>query len=258
MSNQHTIGRTRVQEDTISDEERRVRIDLAAAYRMAARLGWDDIIYTHLSVRAPGSPHHFLINPFGLSFDEVTASNLVKIDEDGRIVGESTYEVNAAGFVIHSAVHQARPELHCVMHLHTVAGMALSMLEEGLLPLSQHAMMFHGHIGHHNYEGIALDLDEQQRLVSDLGPHRAMILRNHGLLTAGSNVGEAWVRMFYLEKAARAQMMAMAATRKLVMPPADVCERAANQHGSFEKAMGEHEWPAMLRRLDREDSGYRD
>lgn len=256
MSIQHTIGHTA--SPGASAQERQTRVDLAAAYRLAQRLGWDDIIYTHMSARVPGAPGLFLINPFGLAFEEITASNLVKIDEAGQIAGHALHEVNAAGFVIHSAVHQARPELHCVIHLHTVAGMALSMLEEGLLPLSQHAMMLHGRIGYHDYEGIALDLDERKRLVSDLGTHRAMVLRNHGLLTAGSSVAEAWLRMFYLEKAACAQMMAMAASSKLVVPPAGVSEHASRQHAGFERAMGENEWPALLRRLDRESPGYRD
>ena len=239
--------------------ERQARIDLAASYRLAAINGWDDVIYTHISMRVPGHADHFLINPFGMAFGEIKASNLVEIDHDARIVGNSEYPVNAAGFVIHSAVHRARPEIGCVMHLHTEAGMALSMMKCGLLPLSQHAMMFHNRIGHHHYEGIALDMDEQERLIADLGPHSAMILYNHGLLTAGVTVGEAYLRMFYLEKAARAQMAAMAATKDLIIPPPEVCELTAQQHTrSNNLQLGDREWPAQLRRLDRIDPSYRE
>ncbi len=260
MAFQQALKKTRLVNDTtITEEERQARIDLAAAYRLAALNEWDDVIYTHISMRVPGTDEHFLINPFGMSFDEITASNLVKIDHDATIVGDSDYPVNAAGFVIHHAVHRARPEVNCVMHLHTEAGMALSMMKCGLLPLSQHAMMFYNRIGYHHYEGIALSMDEQDRLIADLGEHSAMILYNHGLLTAGRSVGEAYLRMFYLEKAARAQMMAMAATDDIVMPPPEVAELTAQQHvGSNDLAVGAREWPATLRRLDRIDPGYRD
>lgn len=254
----HTLERGRKAEGERSAAEQAVRIDLAAAYQLAAMQDWDDIIYTHMSVRVPDHPDQFLLNPFGLTFEEITASTLVKVDEDGAIVGQSVHRVNAAGFVIHSAVHQARPELHCVIHLHTEAGMALSMLEEGLLPLSQHALMFHGRIGYHDYEGIALDMDERQRLIRDLGEHRVLVLRNHGLLTAGSTVAEAWLRMYYLEKAARTQLMAMAATRNLCMPAPEVCALTAQQHNGFEEALGVNEWPALLRRLDRLGNRYRE
>lgn len=254
----HTMDRGKVADGAQSEAEKAARIDLAAAYQLAARQGWDDIIYTHMSVRVPDQPRHFLINPFGLTFEEITASNLVKVDEDGRVVGDSPHPVNAAGFVIHSAVHQARPDMHCVIHLHTEAGMALSMLEEGLLPLSQHALMFYGRIAYHDYEGIALDMDERQRLIRDLGEHRVMVLRNHGLLTAGGTVAEAWLRMYYLEKAARTQLMAMAASQRLCVPSPDVCDLTARQHNGFEDALGVNEWPALLRRLDRQGANYRE
>lgn len=260
MAFQQALNTTRPVDDTaMSDGERQARIDLAAAYRLAALNEWDDVIYTHISMRVPDNDDHFLINPFGMAFEEITASNLVKIDHDATIIGESAYPVNSAGFVIHHAVHRARPEVNCVMHLHTEAGMALSMMKCGLLPLSQHAMMFYNRIGYHHYEGIALSMEEQDRLIADLGGHDAMILYNHGLLTCGRTVGEAYLRMFYLEKAARAQMRAMAATSDIVMPPPEVAELTARQHeGANDLAIGEREWPATLRRLDRIDPGYRD
>jgi ribulose-5-phosphate 4-epimerase/fuculose-1-phosphate aldolase len=242
----------------ITDAERQLRVDLAATYRLCALHGWTDVIYTHISLRIPGPEHHFLINPFGLAFEEITASNLVKIDLDGRKVSDSPWPVNAAGFVIHSAVHMAREDALCVMHLHNDAGVALSMCGEGLLPLSQHAMMFYNRIGYHDYEGIALDLAERDRLIADLGPHGALILRNHGLLTTGRTVAEAYMRMNYLCKSAEMQMMAMAATKDLRMPPPDVCELTAQQHEGFKTRLGDREWPAMLRRLDRVDPSYRD
>jgi ribulose-5-phosphate 4-epimerase/fuculose-1-phosphate aldolase len=249
----------RAEAGPISKEEWAVRVDLAAAYRLAAKLGWDDLIYTHISARVPGREDHFLINPFGLSFDEVTASNLVKIDHEARIVGESPYGVNGAGFVIHHAVHRARPELNCVMHLHTEAGMALSMLDCGLLPLSQHSMFFYNRIGYHGYEGLALNMDEQERLIADLGPHKAMILKNHGTLIAGETVGEAFVWTFWLEKAARAQLAAMAAQpHGLTIPDHRIAELTAHMYEQSPASPGKFEWPAMLRKLDREDPSYRE
>ena len=241
----------------ISDTEWQARVDLAAAYRLAAHYGWDDLIYTHISARVPDNPHHFLINPFRLAFAEVTASNLVKIDEDGEMVGKSQHGVNAAGFVIHSAIHRARPELNAVMHTHSPGGMALSMLPQGLLPVSQHALMFHKRIGYHKYEGIALSLEERERLVADLGPHKAMVLHNHGLLTAGRTMAEAFVQMFNLEKAAGAQLAAMAASRELVMPPDEVNDLTAAQHNEHTHPVGHDEWPALLRMLDRMDPSYK-
>ena len=242
----------------ISEAEWQIRIDLAAAYRLAAHYGWDDLIYTHISARVPDRGDHFLINPFGLRFDEVTASSLVKIDHEARIVGDSDWPVNGAGFVIHHAVHRARPELNCVMHLHSEAGMALSMLDCGLLPLSQHSMFFHNRIGYHGYEGLALNMDEQERLIADLGPHKAMILKNHGTLTAGETVGEAFVWTFWLEKAARAQLAAMAAQPQgLTMPEEKIAELTAHLYEESPAKPGLMEWPAMLRMLDRLDPSYR-
>jgi ribulose-5-phosphate 4-epimerase/fuculose-1-phosphate aldolase len=256
---QHAIdARGRVEApQTVSPSEWEARVHLAAAYRLSSRFGWDDLIYTHFSVRVPDNPHHFLINPFRLAFREVTASNLVKIDEGGNIIGHGDYGVNAAGFVIHSAVHQAREELNAVLHTHSPAGMALSMLPQGLLPVSQHALMFHKRIGYHKYEGVALDLAERERLVADLGPHKALVLHNHGLLTAGRTVAEAFVLMFNLEKAAAAQLTAMAASRELVLPSDEVCDLTARQHHEHTHPVGSDEWPALLRMLDREDPTYK-
>lgn len=241
----------------LSDDERRARIDLAACYRLIALEGWDDLIYTHVSLAVPGEPRHYLINPFGLAFDEVSASNLVKIDLDGNIVGDSPYGVNVTGFVIHGAVHAARDDAKCVMHLHSPAGTAVSMLACGLLPLSQHAMRFYRSIGYHDYTGLAVDATERASLVADLGAHQAMLLRNHGTLTCGTTVAEAWVLMHALEKACRMQLDAMAASVDLVMPPAEVLERTRAQLADNDVPEGEREWPALLRRLDRIDASYR-
>jgi ribulose-5-phosphate 4-epimerase/fuculose-1-phosphate aldolase len=241
----------------ITDAEWAVRVDLAAAYRLCERHGWGDLIQGHLSVRVPGTPNHFLINPYGMAFEEITASSLVKIDEEARIVGHSDYPVNSAGFVIHSAVHMGRPELNCVIHLHSQAGIAFSSLEEGLLPLNQHALRFYKRLGYHDYEGVAVDTAERERLLRDLGTHKAMILRSHGVLTAGETIPEAWVLMYYLMTAIDAQLTAMASGGKIIIPPDAVCEATLQQWESPGMSRGEREWPAMLRRLDRQDASYR-
>ncbi|MEN3293534.1 MAG: hypothetical protein V7642_2787 [Burkholderiales bacterium] len=248
----------RVDSGGITDEEKRIRIDLAAAYRLCALFGWDDLIYTHLSARLPGADHHFLVNPLGLAFEEITASSLVKIDLDGNVMGDSPYQPNAAGFVIHGGIHAAREDAGCVMHLHTEAGIALSMLKEGLMPLSQHAMRFYGRVGYHDYEGIALATGERERLIANLGSHAALILRNHGTLTVGKTVGQAFVEMFYLEKAARAQLLAQATAQKLNAPPAEVSALTVSQWVNDMKGSGQREWPSLLRKLDRIDASYRD
>lgn len=239
-----------------SDAEREIRKDLAAAYRLCALFGWDDLIYTHLSARVPGDEHHFLVNPLGLAFDEITASNLIKIDLDGNVIGPAEHAPNAAGFVIHGGIHAARPDAQCVMHLHTEAGMALSCLEEGLLPMNQHAMRFHGRIGYHDYEGIALTHGERERLVADLGTSAALILRNHGTLTVGRSVGHAFVEMFYLEKAARVQMQVLASGQKLRMPSQELARLTSGQWVADLVKAHSREWPALLRKLDRLAPGY--
>lgn len=250
------IGAPMLATAPMTREEQNIRVELAACYRLAQKNGWDELIYNHISARVPGPEHHFLINPFGLAFEEITASNLVKVDLEGRVIGTAKYPINAAGFTIHSAIHAARPEVACVIHLHTEAGMALSMLDCGLLPLTQTAMFFEGRIAFHDYEGIALDLAERERLVRDLGDRSVMILRNHGTLVAGPTVGQAFVTMFLLEKATRAQLRAMACNSKLVQPSA----RAVDVSARFGRSAGsgaDYAWQAMLRRLEREDASYK-
>ncbi|MEN9224120.1 MAG: class II aldolase/adducin family protein [Thermostichus sp. HHBFW_bins_43] len=238
--------------------EAELRQQLAACYRLIARFGMDDLVYTHISVRVPGPEDHFLINPFGLLFEEITASSLVKIDADGQIVEPGPWPVNPAGFVIHSAIHSARPDICCVLHTHTTAGMAVAALSEGLLPISQFALQFYGHLAYHDYEGIALDLAERERLTADLGSHHSLILRNHGLLTVGRTIPEAFVRMYYLEQSCRIQIAAQSTGSPLLIPPAQVCERTARQFERGGGPIGEREWQALIRKLDREDPSYRD
>ena len=240
--------------------ERQVRVDLAAAYRMAAQNGWDDTVYTHLSASVPGEPGHYLLNPFGATFDEITASDLVKVNVRGEVVDGSGARVNPSGFAIHGAVHAARPEVECVIHLHTPWGVALSMLPNGLQPTSQYAMRLHRRLGRHAYEGLALDADEQQRLVADLGALDGLILDNHGTLTVGRTVAEAWMLMYLLERAAQAQLTAMAATGgRIRVVPADVAALTYRQWiGDGSEIDGDLEWPALLRGLDRLSPDYRD
>ena len=244
----------------VSPEEWQARVDLAACYRLVALFGMNDLVYNHITARVPGEEGCFLINPFGYAYEEMTASSLVKIDFDGNVVLDSGtgYGVNRAGFVIHSAVHRARGDVACVIHTHSPAGMAVSALKCGLLPLTQNAMFF-GSIGTHDYEGPAIDLDEQARLVRDLGSNAALILRNHGLLTAGRTVCEAFVVMHWLEKACQAQLMAMACNAALNLPGDDVVQRTAERYRPGQRrGITELEWPAMLRMLERRDPTYKD
>jgi ribulose-5-phosphate 4-epimerase/fuculose-1-phosphate aldolase len=236
-----------------------VRIDLAAAYRLAAQRGWDDTIYTHISASVPGEPGSYLINPFGARFDEITASSLVKVDTRGQVVDGSGRPVNPSGFAIHGCIHAARPELECVLHLHTRWGVALAMLPEGLQPTSQFAMRLYGRLGRHAYEGLALGADEQARLVADLADLDGLILDNHGPLTVGRTVAEAWMLMYLLERAAEAQLTAMAATGGRVrVVEADIAALTYRQWvGDGTVLDGDIEWPALLRGLDRSDPGYR-
>ena len=240
--------------------ECQVRVDLAAAYRMAAANGWDDTVYTHLSASVPGEPGHYLINRFGDTFDEITASSLVKVDVGGQVVDGSGARVNPSGFAIHGAVHAARPDVECVIHLHTPWGVALSMLPQGLQPTSQWAMRLHGRLGRHPYEGLALGKDEQQRLVERLGGLDGLILDNHGPLVVGRTVAEAWMLMHMLERAAQAQLRAMAAAGgRLDGVRAALAELTYRQWvGDGSERDGDVEWPALLRRLDRVSPGYRD
>ncbi len=239
----------------VSAEEWQVRLDLAALYRLVALFGWDDMIYTHISARLPGPDHHFLINPYGMFFDEITASSLVKIDLNGAILQDTPYFINPAGFTIHSAVHAARDDAKYVMHLHSDQGVAVSAQKEGLLPLSQHALICLPSLGYHDYEGIALNHDEKERLVADIGDKTMMLLRNHGTLTMGQSAAECWTRMFYLERACKQQVMALSVGRDnvLIAPQASQDEvRMQVQNG----VGGSLAWPGCLRRLDRLSPGY--
>ncbi|MFJ3487470.1 class II aldolase/adducin family protein [Pseudomonas sp. NPDC090202] len=249
-----------------SPQEWQLRQELAACYRLIAHFRMTDLIFTHISLRIPGPEHHFLINPYGLMFEEITASNLVKIDLDGNKVEASHYPVNPAGFVIHSAIHSAREDAQCVLHTHTKAGCAVAAQEAGLLPVNQISMEFYGRVGYHDYEGIALDFSEQQRLVADLGDSSVMILRNHGLLAVGDSVKQAFLRMYYLEKACEIQIAAQAGGQ-LVIPSDEVCRRTERQFNEPGKPAAEGElndpdavdfaWAALLRLLDRVAPDYK-
>jgi ribulose-5-phosphate 4-epimerase/fuculose-1-phosphate aldolase len=246
----------------ISETEWAIRCDLAALYRLVAHHRWTDFIYTHISARLPGPDHHFLINKFGVDFHEMRASDLVRIDLDGRVVedtGRTSGDVNAAGFTIHSAIHQARPDLICVVHTHSSAGIAVSAMREGLLPLSQHAMKFYNRLAYHDYEGVALDLTERERLVRDLGQHKAMILRNHGLLVGGTSIAEAFHQIYMLERACAAQVAALSCGRELTIPAPEVCQHASDQFKSFEKDTAHYAllWDSALRLIEDGKSDYR-
>ena len=244
----------------VSESEWQARVDLAACYRLIAHFSMNDLIYNHATARVPEEEGHFLINAYGYAYEEVTASSLVKIDFDGNIVHDSGsgYGINQAGFVIHSAIHRGRKDVGCVIHTHSPAGMAVSALECGLLPLTQNAMFF-GQIGYHDYEGPAIDLDEQARLVKDLGTAAALILRNHGLLTAGRTVCEAFVVMHWLEKACQAQIMAMSCQMPLNKVSEKVVKITNDRYAPGQRRkITELEWPAMLRMLDRRDPSFRD
>ena len=250
--------------NSVSEAEWKARVDLAAMYRLTALYGWDDMIFTHISHRVPGPEHHFLINPYGYFFEEITASSLVKVDLDGNIVQETDAMINPAGFTIHSAIHAAREDAHVVMHVHTDQGVAVSAQKEGLLPLSQTAMIVREDVAYHDYEGIALDLDERERLVRDLGPKKhSMILRNHGTLTCGETAAITFTRMFFLERACNMQIMALSAGRDGVLECDDgLQQKVAGQGGMTENSHGMSKltemlvWPALLRKLDRDLPGY--
>lgn len=238
--------------------EQELREDLAAAYRLIALHGMTDLVFTHLSVRVPGEGHRFLVNPYGLLFEEITASSLVLVDAEGAPRQPTSWPVNPAGFVIHSAIHMGRADAACVMHTHTLAGMAIAAREGGLLPLNQMMMEFDGRVALHDYEGIAADdnLDERQRLVRDLGDKPAMILRHHGLLTVGRTVAEAFYWMWYLEQACRIQLAAQAGGARLVVAPPEVVARTRAQY-STGPGKGWLPWQALRRKLDREQPDYR-
>lgn len=241
----------------VSDAEWQIRVDLAAAYRLVALFGWDDLIFTHISARVPGEAEHFLINPYGQLFDEITASSLVKVDARGEPVLETRFPVNPAGFTIHSAIHDARPDVQCVLHTHTPSGVAVSAQQGGLLPLSQQSIFPLASLAYHDYEGVALRDDEKPRLVRDLGNANHMILRNHGLLTCGRSVAEAFLAMYTLESACRIQILAQSGGAGLIEIPLSVRANAAEQARQVTKGLGGGlAWPGLLRRLDRLSPGY--
>ncbi len=245
--------------ELVSPEEWQVRVDLAAAYRLVAEYGWDDLVFTHISARVPGPEHHFLINPYGMMFEEITASSLVKVDLEGKIVMESDYHINPAGFTIHSAVHAAREDALCVMHLHTDYGIAVSAQEQGLLPISQQSLFVLASLGYHDYEGLALNDEEKPRLVADLGNKQFLILRNHGLLTVGRTVADAFLSMFLLERACRIQILAQAGGGKLIPISKEVLQQVAAQETVVVTGgPGRLVWPGLLRKLDRMNANYQD
>lgn len=244
----------------VSTEEWRIRCDLAATYRLVALHGWDDLVFTHISARVPdeGGKPRFLLNPYGLLFEEMTASALLKVDVDGQVISDSPYFSNPAGFTIHSALHMAREDAHCVLHLHTPHGVAVSAQERGLRRLTQFAMVVHDDLAYHDYEGIATDLDERERLIKDMGRHGFLILRNHGTLTVGANCATAFLRMYFLEQACRAQILAQSDTREpLEEPPAMSAKVLQQSAPAFVKGLGDNlAWPGLLRKLNRVNPGY--
>ncbi|USG59913.1 class II aldolase/adducin family protein [Sneathiella marina] len=243
--------------NSMSLDEWQARVDLAACYRLIAHFGMDDLIYTHISARIPGPEDHFLLNPFGLLYEEVTASNLVKVDLNGTIIDPAEEEINPAGFIIHSCVHEARTDIACVIHTHTVAGVGVAAQSEGLLPLSQTALLYTGLIGYHEYEGLALNPEEQARLLADLGDDKQILfLRNHGLLTCGRSIPEAFIMMYYIEQACRMQIAAQAGNG-LHLPSKDVQDLAhAQAMTGLGAPIGSREFAALKRRLDRLGADY--
>jgi ribulose-5-phosphate 4-epimerase/fuculose-1-phosphate aldolase len=260
MAEAHVLSTLEIppMQDRVGPEEWKIRVDLAAAYRLVAYFGWDDLIFTHLSARVPGPEHHFLLNPYQLMFEEVTASSLVKVDMQGNPVEPTPFITNAAGFTIHSALHMARDDAQAVIHLHTPDGQAVAAHAEGLLPLTQTAMVIRGEIAYHDYEGIAVDLSERERIVADLGDKSVMIFRNHGTLALGETVGEAFVKMYFLERACEAQVKALSAGEaNLNNPPQGAPEVAAEQgRASLKLGANMLAWPALLRKAYRLDPSF--
>jgi ribulose-5-phosphate 4-epimerase/fuculose-1-phosphate aldolase len=243
----------------VSEAEWKLRVDLAAAYRLVALYGWDDLIFTHISARVPESDHHFLINPYGMTFDEVTASSLVKIDLEGRKVMDSPYEINPAGFTIHSAIHAAREDAQCVMHTHSLNGVAISATKDGMLPVSQQSIFVLSSLAYHNYEGVALLEGEKPRLVRDLGDKSFFMLRNHGILTVGASIPDAFLFMYLFESACTIQVRAQSASSELIsIDPKIVAGAQMAAKQVTRNAGGALAWPGLLRKLDRLDRTYRD
>ena len=241
----------------VSEEEWKQRVDLAACYRLVADYGWDDLIFTHISARVPGPEHHFLINPYGMLFEEITASSLVKVDLHGNKVMDSEYDLNPAGFTIHSAIHAAREDAKCVLHIHSINGVAVSAQKNGVLPLSQQSILVLSSLAYHDYEGIALREDEKPRLVADLGDKNFFMLRNHGLLTAADNIPDAFLFMYLFEAACMIQVRAQAGGGELIPIDQKIIDTAqAQAQAVTRQAGGALAWPALLRRLDRRNPGY--
>ena len=240
-------------------EEWAIRVDLAAAYRLVAHFHWDDLVFTHITARLPGPDHHFLINPYGMMFDEITASSLVKIDMDGKKVAENPWPINPAGFTIHSAIHAARHDVQCVLHTHTLNGVAVSAQKNGVLPLSQQSIFVLQNLAYHDYEGVALRDDEKPRLVADLGTKSYLMLRNHGLLTVGRTIAEAFQAMYIFEATCAIQIRAQSGGGELVPVQQGIIDTAMQQAREVSNGLGPHQliWPGLLRRLDRIDSSYR-
>lgn len=243
----------------VSNEEWQVRVDLAACYRLIAMYGWDDLVFTHVSARVPGPDEHFLINSYGMLFEEMTASSLVKVDLAGNKILDVPHMVNPAGFVIHSAVHEARPGVGCVLHTHTKAGIAVSAQAGGLLPISQTSLFPYATLGYHDYEGVALNDDEKPRLVADLGDNNALMLRNHGLLTTGTTIADAFLMMYVFETACQIQVLAQSGGSPLIQVPQPIIEGIQAQAEQVTKGLGGRLiWPGLLRKLDRTDPSFRD
>ncbi|MBX9616040.1 MAG: class II aldolase/adducin family protein [Caulobacteraceae bacterium] len=249
-------GAVQSQRSRVSAEEWQTRVELAALYRLVALHGWDDMIFTHISARVPGPEHHFLINPYGYYFEEITASSLVKVDLDGNIVEETRSFINPAGFTIHSAIHAAREDARFVIHLHTVAGVGVAAQKEGLLPLGQNACLLQHQVAYHGYEGVALNHDERARLVADLGDRSLMLLRNHGTLAVGSTAAAAWVGMFFLERACAQQVAALSGGRDHVLMAPDAAQAETREQGRGLSFIAGLAWPGALRLLDRKSPGY--
>ena len=243
----------------VGEEEWKLRVDLAACYRLVALYGWDDLIFTHISARLPGPDHHFLINPYGMTFDEVTASSLVKIDLEGRKLMDSPYEINPAGFTIHSAIHAARDDAKCVLHTHSLNGVAVSATKQGVLPISQQSVFVLASLGYHDYEGVALHEGEKPRLVRDLGDKSFLMLRNHGILTVGATIPDAFLLMYLFEAACTIQIRAQSTHGELISVDPKIVAGATMMAKQVTRAAGGTlAWPGLLRKLDRIDRSYRD
>ncbi|MFY8274246.1 class II aldolase/adducin family protein [Pseudoalteromonas sp. SSDWG2] len=243
--------------NSVSPEEWQARVELAAAYRLIAHFGWDDLIFTHISMRVPGTENQFLINPYGMMFHEITASSLIRVDQECNMLHDSDYPVNPAGFLIHSCIHQAREDAHCIIHTHTPNGVAISASKHGLLPISQQAVVVHSGLSYHDYEGIALNPEEKVRLVNDLGDNNFMILRNHGLLTTGTTVADAFLFMYALESACAVQARTNQDPAQLIHVPQQIINGIKGQTAAVTKGLGGAlAWPALLRLLDARNPGY--